>query len=79
MQVDIPPSLHSYIDAALLRLQIQFPDVGFARGPCGIQANAETPPCGPDMRVAVLHAVYREKIYAETRPLREALFRAVLE
>ncbi|WP_421699810.1 hypothetical protein [Ancylobacter sp.] len=77
MQIDIPSSLAGFIDATLIRLQSQFPETVFERTPAGIQVDAGN--LAPEhLRSAVLHAVYREKIYAETLPLREELLNRVL-
>lgn len=77
MQIDIPSSLAGFVDAALIRLQGQFPEVLFERTQGGIQTNAGH--LAPEnLRSTVLHAVYREKIYAETLPLREELLNRVL-
>ena len=77
MQIDIPSSLAGFIDAALIRLQSQVPEIVFERTPAGIQLDSGN--LAPEhLRSAVLHAVYREKSYAETLPLREELLNRVL-
>lgn len=78
MQIDIPSPLANFIDAALIRLQGQFPDIAFERTQDGIRASAGTQSAPEHLRSVVLHAIYREKIYTETLPLREALLNVVL-
>lgn len=77
MQIDLPSSLAGFIDAALIRLQSQFPETVFERTPAGIQADVGS--LAPEhLRSAVLHAIYREKIYTETLPMRKELLNRVL-
>ena len=78
MLIEIPSSLAGYIDSALVRLRGQFQGVSFERTSMGIVAYSGELPAPEQIRSAVLHAVYREKIYTETLPLREALLNAVL-
>jgi len=78
LHTDVPSSLTDFIDAALVRLRLQFGNVEFHRTTAAITADADDPIEVEKLRSAVLHALYREKIYAETLPLRHALLERVL-
>lgn len=75
--IDIPQSFRRFVEGALLRVQIQYPALRFQVAPNGIEVAALPADHLDDLRKNVLHAVYREKIYAETLPLRQALIDAV--
>jgi len=75
--VDIPPRFHEYLDAALLRIQILYPECQFSRSGCAISVRARDGHSEDRIRKTVLHAVYREKIYAKTLGMRQALVAAV--
>lgn len=77
VEVDIPPQFETYVVTTLLRIRAQYPSYIFAedsgvvtiRGPVGIDEDV--------FRKSILHAIYREKIYAETLSMRQALVSAV--
>lgn len=75
--VDIPPRLRGYLDITLVRLQIIFPECRFSEADCAILVRGPKGPSEDLLRKAVLHTIYREKIYAETRGMRQALVEAV--
>jgi hypothetical protein len=75
--VDIPPRFYEYLDAALLRIQALHPDSQFSRSGCAISVRARDGHSEAQIRKTILHAVYREKIYAETLAMRQALVAAV--
>ena len=75
--VDIPPRFHEYLDAALLRVQVLHPECQFSSSDCAISVRAPDGHSEDQIRKTVLHAVYREKIYAETFGMRQALVAAV--
>lgn len=74
--VEVPHSFEGYVDASLVRLQARFPGLAFSRCQNGLLVEGAS--VGADIRAAVLHTLYREKIYQETLPMREALLTAVL-
>jgi len=75
--VELPPQFTEYIDAALLRLQGLFPRCRFARVANSVAVQLAGGLSEDQIRVAVTHAVYREKIYAETLAMRHSLVSAV--
>ncbi len=75
--VDIPPRFQEYLDAVLLRVQAIHSGCQFSRSGCAISVRARDGHSEAQIRKTVLHAVYREKIYAETLGMRQALVAAV--
>jgi hypothetical protein len=73
---DIPQTLLPYAEPALARLRYLYPRLTFALCESGIKVNGDTSVVSIAAR-EVLYAVYREKIYAETLPLRRSLIDAV--
>lgn len=80
MHIEIPESLSAYVDGALVRLQSQFPALGFQRCASGLLVDIRGAGAREiELRSAVLHSVYREKIYVETLPMRKSLLAAVMK
>ena len=75
--VDVPPRFQSYLDITLVRLQTIFPDCRFSDTDCAILVQGPKGRSEDVVRKAILHTVYREKIYAETLSMRQALVEAV--
>lgn len=75
--VDVPPLFEKYADSAMLRLQALYPACRFSRGDGRISIRKSSELAEDQLRKDVLHAVYREKIYAETLVMRQALVTAV--
>jgi hypothetical protein len=75
--VEIPQNFRSFVDGALLRLQAQYPSLRFLATATGIEVASFPAGEFDDLRKNILHAVYRERIYVETLPLRKALIGAV--
>jgi hypothetical protein len=75
--VEIAQAFQPYLEAAVLRLGSQYPSLRFLVRDAVIAVAGATPENQSEIRKAVLHAVYREKIYAETLPMRQALVAAV--
>lgn len=75
--VEVPSQFEPYLAAALLRVQVLFPALTFRRNgtdiAIGVTGSAEK----INVRKALLHAVYREKVYAETLSMRQDLVSAV--
>ncbi|KUM27556.1 hypothetical protein AU467_16800 [Mesorhizobium loti] len=61
----------------MLRLQALYPACRFARREGGISIRGSSDLTEERFRKDVLHAIYREKIYAETLTMRQALVAAV--
>jgi hypothetical protein len=75
--IDIPYTLHRFVDGALLRLQSQYPNLDFRASSTGIEVASTAALDLSDLRKQISYAVYREKIYVETLPLRRSLIEAV--
>lgn len=75
--VDIPSRFTEYVDAALLRLGVLYPGCRFARTGGAVTARLSAGLSQDQARRAILHALYREKIYSETLAMRHALVAAV--
>jgi hypothetical protein len=75
--IEIPQDFQRFVEGALFRLQAQYPSLRFSASGQGVEVEELPPDRLDDLRKNVLHAVYREKIYSETLPLRHALIRAV--
>ncbi|QIA22393.1 MULTISPECIES: hypothetical protein [Mesorhizobium] len=77
VEIEIPQNFLGFVEGALLRVQIQYPSLRFSVSAGSVEV-ARLPDLDlDDVRKSVLHAVYREKIYVETLPLRQALITAV--
>ncbi|WP_095081609.1 hypothetical protein [Mesorhizobium sophorae] len=75
--VEIPPQFEKYADAAMLRVQALYPNCRLAWKGGTISIGSSGGIAEDQLRKDILHAVYREKIYAETLFTREALVAAV--
>ncbi|MDX8443864.1 hypothetical protein [Mesorhizobium australafricanum] len=75
--VEIPLQFEKYTDAAMLRLQALYPACHLARQGGGVSVSLSAGFSEDQFRKDVLHVVYREKIYAETLVMRQALVAAV--
>lgn len=78
MIVELPPTFGSYVDAAIVRLSAQIPEFSFASVSGGISVEPSPESLPSYLRAAIMHAVYRERIYSETLAMREALLSAVM-
>ena len=77
LRVAIPPCFASFVDAALLRVRTVYRDHSFRRTIEGISVSNTTKSIAPEIGQAVRHAVYREKIYADTLEMRRSLVAAL--
>ncbi|TIL81706.1 MAG: hypothetical protein E5Y89_07580 [Mesorhizobium sp.] len=77
--VEIPPQFEKYADAAMLRLQALYPNCRLSRKRGVISITSSRGVAEDQLRKDILHAVYREKIYAETLVMRQALVAAVTD
>ncbi|RTM10590.1 MAG: hypothetical protein EKK31_02210 [Hyphomicrobiales bacterium] len=75
--VEIPQSFSDFVEGALLRIQARYPDLRFRVTDAGLEVNGVPVAEVDQLRKQVFHAVYREKIYIETLPLRHKLIEAV--
>lgn len=77
LTIGIPALFSTYVEAAIVRLQIHYPSLSFDAHESGIAVSGNIPDHAA-LRSAVLHIVYREKIYAETLVMRQGLLAAVM-
>lgn len=75
--VEVPPRFLEYLDVALVRLHALFADYRFSRTDCTIHVHGSESLSQDQVRRTILYTVYREKIYAETLDMRQALIEAV--
>ncbi|WP_133304820.1 hypothetical protein [Mesorhizobium sp. DCY119] len=75
--VEIPQQFESYVAAALLRVQVLFPALKFQQCDNGVTIHGIAVAEEGNVRKALLYAVYREKIYAETLSMRQDLVSTV--
>lgn len=75
--VDVSPQFEKHANSAMLRLQALYPACQFTWRDGGISIRGSIDLTEERFRKDVLHAVYREKIYAETLTMRQALVAAV--
>jgi hypothetical protein len=77
LTIEIPALFSAYVEAAIVRLQIHYPSLNFVTHESGIVVSGNIPDHAV-LRSAVLHIVYREKIYAETLGMRQSLLAVVM-
>lgn len=77
--IEIPETFSTHVEAALIRLQGQYPAVEFRRCAKGIEAELREADGADRLRSAVMQSIYREKIYAETLSMGEALVSAIMK
>ncbi len=75
--VELQPQFGRYADAAMLRLQSLYPSCRIVKSAGGISVALGRDVTEHQIRKDILHAVYREKIYAETLAMRNSLVAAV--
>ncbi|MFD9899695.1 hypothetical protein ACFWXH_07215 [Mesorhizobium sp. NPDC059054] len=76
LTVAIAPQFEAFVSSACVRFQVQFPELT-VRIENGMAEISGCNRRSSDIRRAFLHTLYREKIYAETLPLRANLVAAV--
>lgn len=75
--IRVPQAFHDYLDAAIVRFESQHVGIRVLPGNNGVHLEGEHSQ-QPELRSDFLQTLYREKIYAETLPMRQALLEAVL-
>lgn len=80
MIVSVPDLLKPFVGPALVRLRYLHPEVRFEcfEEEGGVTIEADPASDIDALRAEVCYAIYREKIYAETLPLRRTLLEAVM-
>jgi hypothetical protein len=78
LTIDLPPLFIDYLEAAIVRLRIHYPTLVFSSNADGIVVSGTTEIAPEILRSAILHIVYREKIYTETLIMRQSLLAAVM-
>ena len=76
--VRVPYLFNDYLDAAIVRFEGRHPGIRVLPSAEGVLLEGEAAQPADELRSDFLHTLYREKIYAETLPMRQALMRAVL-
>lgn len=77
--IEVPSDFDGVVERSVLRLGARFPDLRFERHPAGILLSGLSDEAAVEgLRSIVLHTLYRERIYLETLPMREALLSAVM-
>jgi hypothetical protein len=77
LEITFPARFHEHAEAALFKLQVRYPAIKFSLGRASIDVSLPGAIDAQALRREVLHAIYAEKIYAETLPMRQALVAAV--
>lgn len=75
--ISIPAPFHGYLDSAIVRFESRHAGIRVVLGEAGVDLEGEQA-ADPELRADFLHTLYREKIYAETLSMRQALLRVVL-
>ena len=70
--IDLSPEVSPYAASAIARLRYLRPGWTFVERDGAIEVEADA--SSQDVGREVFHAIYREKIYTETLPLRRDLF-----
>lgn len=76
---DVPATLLAYSEAVLARLGYLHPAWKLCMTERGIATPQPLAAAETDMRREILYAFYREKVFAETLPMRQALLDAVTQ
>lgn len=77
MIVSVEDTFKPYADAALTRLRYLYPGVTFTLARSGIEAEGDPAALTEALCRDIHYALYREKIYAQTLPMRRALIETV--
>lgn len=70
-RIQVPPGYLQYVEAAIIRLCYLRPQWSFCYRNCAVEVEADVPLA--DVTRELMHAIYREKVYTETLPLRREL------
>jgi len=79
MLIPVEESFRPYADAALTRLRYLYPAVTFTLDENGIKVEGDPAALTDALAREANYALYRDKIYAETLPMRRALIETVTE
>ena len=69
-KIELSDNLMPYVGSAIARLGYLHPDVEFKAVADGLEANIPDDHNATTVRRNIYYTIYREKIYAETLPLR---------
>jgi hypothetical protein len=75
--VDVPEAFDAYLDMAIARFQVLHPTVQVERCHPAIRISEVGSLGTSGAQRELLHLLYRERIYAETLPMRRSLLRAL--
>ena len=74
-QVTAP--FHPYIDACIVRLSYLYPDLDLSSDGSSVFATGRVKTASNDIKSEIAHALYREKIFADTLGIRTAIHAAL--
>ena len=75
--ISIPESFQGYLNSTIVRFESRHAGIRVISGEAGVELEGAQA-ADPELRADFLHTLYREKIYAETLSMRQALLRVVL-
>jgi hypothetical protein len=78
IEIEVKPAFAGYLDAAITRLSYLFPRLRFSQCDIAISVSGDSLDHATITR-EVNFALYRERIYSETLPLRERMYKALLD
>lgn len=79
IQVKVAVALQPFMDLAVNRLSYLFEDVAFTVGDDFVRAQVPDSRNVREIEREISYALYREKIYADTLPMRTAFLQAVTQ
>lgn len=79
LQIPVSEQFHAYCDQAMLRLGYLYPDLDFSFSGSAICVSGGETQSISNLSREVKFALYREKIYQESLPLRERMYQALFD
>lgn len=76
--VEFPSRFQNFAESAFLRLQVRYSQHTFRLGDGCLEVVSAAGVPSEGLRRDILHAIYAEKVFAETLPMRQALMAAVM-
>ena len=74
LDISIDSEFHSFIPAALLRLEYIYPELGFEPSELGVTVSGTSRADPARLKREVAYQVYREKVFQQTLPMRQNLY-----
>lgn len=79
MVIDVDEVFARHVKAAVARLQYLYPSLTFAVAGQSIAVDGLTDTSEDNLRRDVAYQLYREKIYQDGLPMRQAMYEAILK